>query len=268
MTSPRSVKLEAKSCGADAFSTSKGTVVLWTEQTGDRAKLKCIIVDEQGVPRGNGEVLVHDARAWEAVRLDDGIAIALVVANDQDPALGSVVLLRLDAEGKAMGEPIPVSKSSLAQLDVSLVRTSRSLLLAWTDRSNTDSLVNAAAVDLNGRLMVAPRAPLPPQGDQALVALIEPPKEQPNQALLVWEQLPSRPKGPRELHLANLSAEAVASERTTKLSFAPVGRPPRRIRHSERWVRLVDPRSHLQRVRRVSKATCALVPSFKPGSHH
>lgn len=210
---------------ADAFPTSKGTVVLWTEQTGDRAKLKRVVVDDKGVPRGNGEVLLHDARAWEAIGLDDGVAIALVVASDQDPALGAVVLLRLDAEGKALGEPVPVSKSAAAQLDVSMVRTSRSLLLAWTDRGNTDSLVHAAAMDLTGRLMVAPRAPLPPQGDQALVALLEPPQAQPNQALLVWEELPSRPKGPRALRLANLSAEAVVSERTTSLSFTPVGRP-------------------------------------------
>lgn len=209
---------------ADAFGTSKGAMVLWAEQSGDRAKLNSLMLDDRGKPKGNGAVLMHDVRAWEAVGLDDGVAVALVVANEQDPTLGSVVLLRIGGDGKAMGEPVSISRGS-AQLDVGLVRTGRSLLMAWTDRSNADNLVYAAAADLNGKLMVAPRAPLPPQGDQALVALIEPSRANPNQALLVYEELPSKSKGPRELRLATLSAEAIASKQTVKLYFAPVGRP-------------------------------------------
>ena len=97
--------------------------------------------------------------------------------------------------------------------------------MAWTDRSNADSLVHAAATDMKGRLMVAARAPLPPQGDQALVALIAPSPSAPNQALLVYEELPSKGHESRQLHLSTLSAEAVASDQSVSLSFASVGRP-------------------------------------------
>lgn len=210
---------------ADAFATAKATVVLWAEQSGDRANLHRVMIDDQGAPVGNGDVLVKDVRAWEAVGLDDGVAIALVVVSDQDPTLGSVVLQLLDEAGNARGEPVAISRGGSARLDVGLVRTRRSLLMAWTDRAQADSLVYAATTDLKGRLMVAPRAPLPPLGDQALVALIEPSRANPNQALLVFEELPSRSTGHRELRMANLSAEAIASEQTVRMSFAPVGLP-------------------------------------------
>jgi hypothetical protein len=210
---------------ADAYATGKGTVVLWAEQSGDRANLHRMMLDDKGAPVGNADVLVKDVRAWEAVGLDDGVAIALVVVSDQDPTLGSVVLQLLDEAGKARGEPVAVSRGGSARLDVGLVRTRRSLLMAWTDRAQADTIVHAATTDLKGRLMVAARAPLPPLGDQALVALIEPSRANPDQALLVYEELPSRSTGHRELRLANLSAEAVVSEQTVRLAFSPVGLP-------------------------------------------
>ncbi|PIE05811.1 MAG: hypothetical protein CSA75_02820 [Sorangium cellulosum] len=209
---------------ADAFPTKTGTIVSWAEQSEDRARVKTVKLDSTGKADGNGIVVAHDVRAWEAVALDNGAAIALVVANEQDENLGSVVLQRLDASGKALGGPVAISKSNTARLDVGLVRTGRSLVMAWTDRGDSDSVVHTAATDLNGRLMVAPRAPLPPLGDQALVALIAPSHNNPNKALLVYEQLPSA-GGARELKLATVGAEALVSGQTVTLSFAPVGRP-------------------------------------------
>lgn len=209
---------------ADVFATSKGPLVLWTEHAGGLASLERVMLDEKGSPTGNAVKLLADVRAWEAVELEDGVALALVVASDHDPSLGSVELLMLDASGQPRGKPTAVSASSGAHLDVSLVRTRRSLLMAWTERGNTASVVHAAAADFNGRRMVAPRAPLPPLGDQALVTLVEPPRGNPDQALLVYEELPSG-EGKRELTLATINAEAVVSDQTASLSFAPVGRP-------------------------------------------
>jgi len=210
---------------ADAMSTSQGTVLLWVEQMGERADLKRLMVNAKGAPVGQGDVLVRDVRAWETAKLDDGVAVALVAASEGDKTLGSVVLLVLDGAGKPKGPPTAVSQAGSARFDVGLVRARRSLLMAWTERGRADSLVYAAAADFQGRLMVSPRAPLAPLGDQALVALVEPSRAKPDQALLVYEELPSSTGTHRELRLSTLSGEAVASGERVRLAFSPVGQP-------------------------------------------
>jgi len=119
---------------ADAVGTSKGTLVVWVEQRGRAGDLRRMIIDSRGEPVGQAEGLVTDVLAWETVKLDDGLAVALVVGAGSDASWGTVVLLILDNAGKPKGPPVAVSEPGSARPDVGLVRTQRGLVMAWTGR--------------------------------------------------------------------------------------------------------------------------------------
>ncbi|MCL2822605.1 MAG: hypothetical protein FWD57_01315 [Polyangiaceae bacterium] len=218
---------------ADAVESAGGVTLLWVEQGGNGGELRRLGIGSKGEVVGHSELLVDGVMAWELATFSGGTAVALVVASNVDATstpnvdstLGTVKLLILDRAGKAKSPPIAVSEPGTARFDVGIVATQRGLLLAWTGKVGEDLQIQAAATNFQGKTTVTTRSPLPPLGDQHLVALVEPSREKPNLALLVYEQHGASNQENRELMLTTLSSDAVASSERAKLNFSSVGAP-------------------------------------------
>jgi hypothetical protein len=141
----------------------------------------------------------------------------MVRAADGPDAGATIALQLLDGAGRPQGQPITVSDSPTAALDVDLVRLDSSMVIAWTDRRDIDGHVFVAATDINGRVTV-PAHPLTSAfGEQSFISLIAP--RSGNAALLVYEDISQRAPKNRAIRLTTLDAKAAAGSLTLAIDF-------------------------------------------------
>lgn len=190
----------------DAVPTSRGTLALWAVQHGDRADLRAVELGPAAEVAGAVHTVLEGARAWQAVPVKRGAAVAGVMANKGHSATGPVEVAYLDLDGKA-GKPLAVSKSPTAGLDLDMTRVDGSLLLAWSDERDLEPRIYLASVDAAGKLAHGPAPGTRRVGEQALVRLVAP-FEDHGPAYVAWENLTERPDHGRAIKLAAVGADA------------------------------------------------------------
>lgn len=205
---------------ADAIPVRDGFVVAWAEQDGGHARMLARNISASGALRGEPAVVESAALAWQAVSTGDGVAIAVVRTAPHASALGAVALHVLDSHAQRVGEPIAISDSPTAQLDVDLARVQQSLLIAWTDRRNLDSEVLVATTDLQGRIQQKPHDAVELNGDQALIDLVPPSDGAVSRALLIVDSLPHPSRDSFDATVVTLDASGESVGPSSRLALA------------------------------------------------
>lgn len=214
----------------EVLANAKGALVLWEVPREEQ-------VDLFTVPLIAGKVatspvtVVRDALGWEAVATARGAALAVVArdparpASDEEPRLGRVEFMEVDAATARPSAPVVVSSLSTAQIDPQIVELGGRFLIAWTDERELDASVYVATIGAGGKDATPPRRATAPLGEQALVALVAEPTGQGKRALLAWEDLlRARPDG-RPIHLATIGPDATVSDARATLLFSANGPP-------------------------------------------
>jgi hypothetical protein len=196
---------------ADITSSSQGTVVFWAEQRRDKASISSIHLEPNGRSSPSEvQQLLPAARAWQVTPTPSGSALAVVRAAE--PTGATVALILLDARGKPVGQPLSVSESPTAALDVDVARLGNALVFAWTDRRDLDNHVYVAATDLNGKVTAPAHALTPPLGEQSFLSLVAP--RTGTDAALVYEDYAERGAQRRAIRVTTIDAKAAAGSRT------------------------------------------------------
>ncbi len=187
--------------------TSHGAVCIWAEEPPNGgANVLTQALDASGRPRGVPSRSLRGASSWQAVPAGDGVALGVVQG-------GVLSLAHLDAEARLVGEPIPVSKTVGADMD--LVKAGDAFLFAWTDRTRVDPQLVIAGVDPQNKV-IAPHDALPDAGSSALVSVAS----GPSGALVIWEPAHKRERVVRRVHLGVIKDPAASLQSTTVLDLA------------------------------------------------
>lgn len=190
----------------DAVPTSRGTLAMWAVQHGDRADVHAVELGPAGEMAGAVHTVLENARAWQAVPVNGGAALAAVMADKGHTATGPVEVVFLDPAGKP-GKPLVVSKSPTAGLDLDMTRVDGSLLLAWSDERDLEPRIYLASIGASGKLVHLPAPGTRRVGEQALVRLVRPFQGH-GPAYIAWENLNERPHHGRAIKLAPVGADA------------------------------------------------------------
>jgi hypothetical protein len=188
----------------DMVRTSRGAVCVWAEEPpSGSASVLAQALDAGGRPRGVPSRSIRNASAWQAVAASDGVALGVVQA-------GTLSLARLDTEGRVVGEPLPVSKTVGADMD--LVRAGSTFVFAWTDHTRVDPQLVIAGVDAQNKV-ITPRDAVPDTGSSSLVGITS----GDTGALVLWEPAHKRERAVRRVHAGTI--RDAASPLVTKTSF-------------------------------------------------
>jgi hypothetical protein len=202
----------------EAIATDSGTLALWALRRGDRAELFALALGRTGQKMGEPQLVLGNARAWQASSTPSGAAIAAVVSTKSDQPGGSVDVVFLDSAGKPQGRPVSVSTEPSAERDIDLVRVGENLLLGWSDRRGIEPRVYVAALDGKGTLLGKARPLGEPFGEQAFVRLVAPAAGG-TRAFVAWENLLERPRTGRRIRLATISADGSVGTKHSELEM-------------------------------------------------
>jgi hypothetical protein len=206
---------------ADLVPSPRGAIALWAEETaaGD-ADILSVPLEPTGKPRGMPVRVARGVERWQAVSAGDGGALALVTPGaggaDDSAKASKLTWLRLDADGRPVGEALTIDPKAAVVGDVDVVAAKDRWLLAWNDRSTEDVQVTLAMVDAAGRVRGPSRA-LDIVGGSSLVGLAS----AGDAAALVWEAPHARARATRTLNLATVSLDAAPeAHRVTSIDVA------------------------------------------------
>ncbi|HEX9622414.1 MAG TPA: hypothetical protein VF989_19855, partial [Polyangiaceae bacterium] len=198
----------------DAVPTPRGALVLWARRAQAAAHLFAAPLSAAPPPAGGeagARLIAENVRAWQAVRVPNGAAVASVSAPRDASVRGSVELRFLDEQGQidvAVGRHgvVTVSAEPSAEAELDLARYKDRLVVSWTDVRDADARVYLAAVTLDGKLSTPPRPATTPRGSQSLLQLVAPatPETPP---YLAWENLLDRSPSHRRFQLGALGGE-------------------------------------------------------------
>jgi hypothetical protein len=215
----------------DLIAGPHGVTCLWAEETqsGD-ANILAAPVDSDGRPHGMPVRIARGVIGWAAIRIDDGVGLALVTpARDSKNDAGNLSWVRLDSEGRPIRPAVAIGERPTVTGDVDVVATEGGWLLAWTDRTGEDAQVMLAMVDPSGKVR-GPRRAMDAVGGTSLVALVSGPAG----VALAWQEPRGREHEMRSLHLASvvtrgdlvaqpMTAIEVASKTPPELVATPDG---------------------------------------------
>jgi hypothetical protein len=192
--------------------TAQGAICVWAEETrANDANILAVPLDPNGKPRGLPSRVAKGVSAWQTAPTTAGVGIALVSSSvpagpaKPDSTKGSAAALawlKLDAEARPVGPPMPVALSPSKITDVDLAAVGDSIVFAWTDRSHADPDVWIATIDGQGMLKPA-HAITARRGGAKFVAI----KGGKSVAVLAWEEVGRRPRPLRRLHLTRIAAD-------------------------------------------------------------
>lgn len=195
----------------DAIPMPRGALALWARRADNAASLFALPLSAaraDAAPR----LVAEKVRAWQAVRVPSGAAVASVSAARGDSARGGIVELRfLDEQGQmdatvGRGGVVTLSAEPSAEAELDLVRYKDRLIVAWTDSRDLDARVYLSAITLDGKLSTPPRPATPPRGNQSLLGLVAPAAAE-TPPYLIWENLLDRSPGVRRFQLGGLNSE-------------------------------------------------------------
>jgi hypothetical protein len=198
----------------DIVPTSKGPLVFWASSRGDRADVRAAALNTEGALRVAAHDVLSDLRAWQVAATPQGAALAAVRAVSNQGS-GPISLSFLDETGTVIDKTLSITQSETAELDLDVSYVGKNCVIAWTDRTQGDARLYAAAVSTSGQVITAAYPVTPPLGDQSLVKLVA--SVGPSKGYLVWENVLA-PSSVRRLQVAPIDSSAkLGSER---LSFS------------------------------------------------
>lgn len=205
---------------ADVIASPSGPIVFWAEQRRDRANVFATRVDSSGQTRTAPSPVLAGVKAWQVTPTPNGAAVAAVRPPESSDSAGAVVVQLVDGSGRLIGAPVSVTEASTALPDLDMVRIGGSLVLAWTDRRDTDSHIFVAALDTAGKVVTPPRALTAPRGEQSLIALAAPFERDGGKGLIAYEEIAERTPQMRAIRLVTVDQKAATGARTALLQLA------------------------------------------------
>ncbi len=224
---------------SDVLTTASGAVCVWAEQTrGGDANVLAVGLGAGGQPRGVAGAIARGVVGWQATRADAGVGVAVLRSPKVKPAVaarttGSLGWLRLDAEGRAVGEMATIVAADVVGVDFDVARIASpagdSFVFGWTDRGGLDpevALTSLAPGGAPSKITLLDAG----QGGHALVGLAS------NEAgaVVLWEDARARDVATKRVHTAlirdprDLSAVAVRGPALdVRSGEAPETRPSR-----------------------------------------
>ncbi|MDF3065466.1 MAG: uncharacterized protein K0R38_1067 [Polyangiaceae bacterium] len=194
-------------------------LLLWAEQAtsakaGEPANVYALpaTVDGKATP----SLVTAKACVWQATSVAGQAAVASVRPGPGGCTSGAVAVDLLGASGKPERT---VELGGRAALDLDLVGTSDTFILAWSDREQVEPRAMTAVVDTKGAVRSAPAAAVPALGEQAVLALVPGASSQ-AAAFLVWENLAERPEGARFFEVSTLDSAGKGSGTHARLLFS------------------------------------------------
>ena len=190
--------------------TPRGAVCVWAEETRDGdANIQAVALDATGKLRGLPTRVAHGASGWQAIGASDGVGVAVVLqpesvkgkpAGKVKPKGGALSWIRLDADGRTMGAPMPIATTPTVTGDVDVVAAGDGFVFAWTDRTGEDPEVTIATVDGGGKVQ-APRRAMESIGGGSLAGLVAGKAG----VVLAWDESTRRPRPSRRVHLSKVN---------------------------------------------------------------
>jgi hypothetical protein len=203
----------------DAVPTARGTIALWAVRRETSADLYAVALGLDGEKLGDPQKVLGHARAWQAARTHDGVAIAAVASSSSASGAGPVKMVFLDDRAHARA-PITVSSSPSADLDLDMVAVKDQLVLAWSDEREIEPRLYTAALDDRGHVTHAAAPATHAVGEQTLVKLVAPP-DPGGTAYAAWENLAERPRGgDRVIELASVDSSGTLGAARGAFSMA------------------------------------------------
>lgn len=195
-------------------------LLLWAEQpsgakAGEPAAVYGLSVTVDG--KATAPALISGkACVWQAAVAAGKAALASVKPGPSGCSSGSVSL-ELLGDGAKPEKNVEVG--GRAALDLDLVGTLDSFVLAWSDREQLEPRAMTALVDAHGALRSPPAAAVGSLGEQAVLSLVA--GDSPSTpAFLVWENTNERSEAARSLEIAALNAAGRESGSHARLLYA------------------------------------------------
>jgi hypothetical protein len=213
----------------------RGELCIWAEEThANNANILAVALDPNGKPRGVPSRIARGVTAWQVVPTAAGAGLAIVSptpvpspaqpttpGGGGDPKTGSTIAwLKLDGDARPIGTAAPVATSSTKVTDLDAATVHDSVVLAWTDRSQTDPDVWLAAIDAEGK--PKPAHAVTARSGGARLAAIAGGK---SGGVVAWEEARRRPRPNRRLHLAKIDPEGALGSEAATIDTDPSGTP-------------------------------------------
>ncbi len=193
------------------------SVALWATLAVGDADVQLVALTPSGAQQAAPVRVLEGAKAWQAVEFGDGIALASVLAGN-DETSRSLRVTFLDTDGHVLGQTAIEANARLGdQLD--LARVGDNLVVSWTRREGADERLYLAAIGADARLLSPPEPATAAFGRQRLVAIV-PAMEPRGDALLAWEQVGQGPRGEQRIHVARLSERGKAAPASSAITFS------------------------------------------------
>ena len=203
----------------DLVSTPRGPVCVWAEESASgNANILAAPLDLGGKPRGVPVRVAQDVMSWAVTPAGDGVALAVVDGHGagQPEGAGPLSWLRLDAEGRVVGERVTLVSSPSVGSDFEVAallgsddhesRAAGPWVLAWTDGTGDDSRVTLVTLERDGVVRGPYRVP-DVVGGSRLVGLAS----GGSGIALAWDDSHSANHGPRALHLARVTVDGLSN---------------------------------------------------------
>lgn len=202
----------------EAIETDSGALSLWAVQRDDRAEIRVAQLGPAGQLMGEPTTLLTDARAWQAVKVSGGAAVAAVNAGVKAGDSGPLRVFFIDSTGAKVGAPVTVSSEPTAGLDLDIASVGSGLVVAWSDRRQIEPKIHVAALDARGKLRLPPTRVTQAIGEETLVRVV-PPFDAGSSAYLAWEGPSERADAGRTIHLAAVAQDGAVSKTRATLEL-------------------------------------------------
>jgi hypothetical protein len=207
----------------DVFPMTDRALIAWAALSGTgRADVFAATLSLQGALTSQPQLVAKGVSAWQALALNDEVAIATVMPVASDSA-GKVELSFVSQAGAASPK-IELSKSPSAQPDIDLARVGDKLICAWSELDQHRARIRASVVDAQGKVVVAAKSLSSGVRDQALVRLVSRPNA--THAYLMWEDLSPNIGTPRQFSVSRIDTTATRVGRTLAVRYDAEGGVP------------------------------------------
>jgi hypothetical protein len=194
----------------------QGALALYAVRPSERQKAEVWAVALDSQCRAVERTMVfRNALAWQGASAPKGAFVSVVQPGEASGGAVSVAMV----DGTAKVKSTTRVSSDGADLDLDAVSLGERVVLSWTDRRWLDPSVMSAAVDAAGKVVAQPARLTLPEGEQALLRLVQP-SAGGKRAFVAFERTEARPPTGRYFSLSALDELGHLSGARTELGYA------------------------------------------------